>query len=167
MTDQQLARFEKNIDRQPNGCWLWTRAKVNGYGVMWISTKPTRHSLTHRLAYEHWVGPIPTGKEIDHLCRTRACANPAHLEPVSHLENVRRSPMAKASPIFQPRSAAHVEKVTSKIRGIKRSKATIEKLRALAVVRFTGRTMSAEARTRMSEARRLYWQRKRDAAMSA
>ena len=36
------------------------------------------------------VGPIPDGCELDHLCRNRACCNPDHLEPVTHLENVRR-----------------------------------------------------------------------------
>lgn len=44
----------------------------------------------HRLAYERAFGPIPTGMQIDHLCRVRECVNPDHLEVVSHTENVRR-----------------------------------------------------------------------------
>lgn len=45
----------------------------------------------HRFSYERAVGPIPAGLQIDHLCRVRACVNPAHLEPVTCGENVRRS----------------------------------------------------------------------------
>lgn len=45
----------------------------------------------HRVAYEVYIGPVPDGLEVDHLCRNRACYNPAHLEPVSRLENMRRS----------------------------------------------------------------------------
>lgn len=44
----------------------------------------------HRVAYELRVGPIPEGMQIDHLCRVRRCVNPAHLEPVSQTENIRR-----------------------------------------------------------------------------
>jgi hypothetical protein len=31
--------------------------------------------------------------EIDHLCRNTHCVNPAHLEPVTHSVNLRRSPL--------------------------------------------------------------------------
>jgi hypothetical protein len=44
----------------------------------------------HRAVYERYVGPIPPGLEIDHLCRVRNCVNPAHLEAVTRGENVRR-----------------------------------------------------------------------------
>lgn len=40
--------------------------------------------------YEGLVGPIPDGFTLDHLCRNTSCANPAHLEPVTHEENVKR-----------------------------------------------------------------------------
>ena len=44
----------------------------------------------HRAAYELLVGPVPTGMHLDHLCRNRWCSNPAHCEPVSIGENLRR-----------------------------------------------------------------------------
>jgi hypothetical protein len=46
--------------------------------------------LVHRDVYEQLVGPIPEGLVLDHLCRNRSCCNPAHLEPVTTAENVRR-----------------------------------------------------------------------------
>src|SRR5690606_7471316 len=45
----------------------------------------------HRVTYEAFVGPIPEGLEVDHLCRNRACCNPEHLEPVTRSENRRRA----------------------------------------------------------------------------
>ena len=58
-----------------------------GYGTIRIQG---RTWYSHRYAYELTRGPVPEGMEIDHLCRNRACANPTHLEPVTHAENVRR-----------------------------------------------------------------------------
>ena len=76
-------RFWQRILVSPHGCWLWQGALVGGYGAF-------EHTSTHRWAYLHFVGQIPIGKELDHLCRNRACANPAHLEPVTRKENLRR-----------------------------------------------------------------------------
>lgn len=42
------------------------------------------------VAYEMYVGPIPEGMQLDHLCRVRHCVNPAHLEVVTQQENMRR-----------------------------------------------------------------------------
>ena len=36
----------------------------------------------HRVVYEILVMPIPTGFQIDHLCRNPSCVNPRHLEVV-------------------------------------------------------------------------------------
>lgn len=69
-------------------CIEWTGAKAGGgYGVRSIGD--VNYSV-HRLAYEAAKGPIPDGLEIDHLCRNRACHNPAHLEAVTHRENILR-----------------------------------------------------------------------------
>lgn len=48
-------------------------------------------TYVHRAAYEVLVGPVPEGLELDHLCRVRHCYNPSHLEPVTRLENMRRT----------------------------------------------------------------------------
>ena len=44
----------------------------------------------HQLAYEAFIGSVPTGLEVDHICRVRDCLNPFHLEAVTHRENVLR-----------------------------------------------------------------------------
>lgn len=51
----------------------------------------------HRWAYEYFVGPIPKGMHLDHLCRNRRCFRPSHLEPVSPRTNLLRSPLTRAS----------------------------------------------------------------------
>jgi hypothetical protein len=46
--------------------------------------------LAHRASYEAFIGPIPDGMTIDHLCRNRKCVNPSHLEAVPMRVNVLR-----------------------------------------------------------------------------
>jgi hypothetical protein len=85
-------RLWRRVDRQrPSGCWLWLGKTTNGYGYIRVEQ---RLVTTHRFAYELLVGPIPAGLELDHLCRTRHCCNPMHLEPVTKTENIRRGDSA-------------------------------------------------------------------------
>lgn len=73
-----------------DGCWLWT-GTVNrqGYGRFCIGGRGNTR-LAHRVTYELLVGPVPVGLELDHLCNVRGCVRPDHLEPVTHVENLRR-----------------------------------------------------------------------------
>lgn len=83
-----LGRFMGNVADDPAGCWMWTaRKNPGGYGLFYA--RGTR-AVAHRVAYEHFVGLIPPGMSLDHLCRNRACVNPAHLEPVANKENILR-----------------------------------------------------------------------------
>ena len=80
---------------QADGCWVWQGSFFkDGYGRIALSG---RTRLVHRVAYEHFVGPVPEELALDHLCRNRACFNPAHLEPVTIRENLFRSPITAAS----------------------------------------------------------------------
>lgn len=90
-TRSTMQRFaEKVLLPEPRtGCWMWTGAKTTaGYGTF----SPRGKSVyAHRYSYEQFVGPIPRGLELDHLCRNPACVNPDHLEAVTQRTNVLRS----------------------------------------------------------------------------
>lgn len=87
----------------PGGCWRWRARCLRGYGQVWWEG---RSALAHRVVYEILAGIIPDGLELDHLCRNPGCVNPAHLEPVTGQENVRRSNApAVARALVQARNA--------------------------------------------------------------
>jgi hypothetical protein len=80
------------------GCLPWGgKPSASGYGVIGHDWKVRP---AHRVAYELFIGSIPAGYEIDHLCRNRMCVEPTHLEPVTKLENRRRS-AANGMALFQ------------------------------------------------------------------
>lgn len=91
-------RFWSRVDKNgPGGCWLWTGRLHDGYGDIEVWRGGYRkRTPVHRLAYEALIGTIPDGLHLDHLCRVRSCVNPAHLEPVTIRENIRRGVGATA-----------------------------------------------------------------------
>lgn len=70
-------------------CWNWTgHVGKNGYAYTSYKGKAT---TAYRASWEHLVGPIPEGFEVDHLCKNPRCVNPQHLEPVPPIVNNMRS----------------------------------------------------------------------------
>ena len=88
------ASFDARVSKNEDGCWLWLGyVDKKGYGVIGVGNR--KLSKAHRYSYERFVGPIPDGLQLDHLCRVRNCVNPNHLEPVTNRENVIRGNAAR------------------------------------------------------------------------
>lgn len=125
-----LARFWSKVDRRADDeCWPWLGSlDRDGYG-RW-RTKTT-HMLASRRAYELLIGPIPEGMHIDHVwergCTQRDCVNPAHLEPVTPGENVRRSEPARRT--HCPHGHEYTEENTSLTSGTGRTCVTCNRER--------------------------------------
>lgn len=92
----QLQDFEtriwKYIKVAPSGCWLWTGyIRKDGYCNLSMSSDGVKTTcLAHVKVYEFYIGSIPEGLYLDHLCRVRHCVYPRHLEPVTFTENILR-----------------------------------------------------------------------------
>lgn len=89
LTEQEMTRLKRDITRDAlTGCHLWTGAKsTSGYGQAHVSGVAT---TVHRISWTQTNGPIPAGLQLDHLCRTRNCVNPEHLELVTNRTNALR-----------------------------------------------------------------------------
>ena len=97
------ARFEEKVNRdgpipeqwpELGPCWTWLAGHFKQTGYALLCTKRDdgkwRPGTAHRIAWELYVGPIPPGLQVDHLCRNRGCVNPRHLEPVTQKVNLAR-----------------------------------------------------------------------------
>ena len=85
-----------------SGCWIWQGAKDRGYGRIKIMERlfpgirlGTRHHKRdgwlmiwiHQLTYFMKHGNPEYGKELDHTCLRRCCANPDHVVAKTPVEN--------------------------------------------------------------------------------
>jgi hypothetical protein len=79
-------------------CWIWQKCKVKtGYGRAAVpGTRLVRYA--HIVIYELFKGKVPSGLQLNHLCRNRACVNPEHLEPVPQAINLRRGCHVRLNP---------------------------------------------------------------------
>lgn len=103
-------RLIAGSERIEGGC-LRRQGHKNPKGYGYLTVGSQRRSA-HRTAYETWVGPIPDGLEIDHLCRVRDCIEPTHLEAVTHLENLRRKPIPTHCPSGHPYAGENLQRTT-------------------------------------------------------
>lgn len=87
ISERQRTLFWEKVHKTQT-CWLWTGAiNTGGYGSCRIGRRDLK---AHRVAYTLLKGSIPSGLQLDHLCRVRNCVNPDHLEPVTSRVNIHR-----------------------------------------------------------------------------
>lgn len=111
------ARFWVKVEKTET-CWLWMACTYSGYGVFWLNG---HNVMANRWAFEQAGGVIGSGMHLDHLCRTRNCVNPKHLEPVTPGENVLRSPITITSQNLQKTHCVNGHEFTSENTYIRRS----------------------------------------------
>lgn len=116
------ARFLHHAEPEPSGCWGWSPLRSDGYGnPVTVPSRTTASGRTglypHWLAYRLFVGPVPEGLILDHVCRNRGCVNPEHLEPVTYAENALRGDMSNRRKAECPRGHRYDEANTHWYRG--------------------------------------------------
>jgi len=85
--EQDKARFEKYIAKDPTGCWRWCGGRdIKNYGIFFFNGKT---HFAHRAAlviYEK-VKQLTPGLQVRHSCRETSCVNPDHLNEGTRSEN--------------------------------------------------------------------------------
>lgn len=83
MTERE--RFWSKVQASSaQACWIWMASKGDGYGQFGVKRHGRfRMKGAHIISYEYMFGSVPAGKELHHTCKTRACVNWLHLEPIT------------------------------------------------------------------------------------
>lgn len=68
---------ERSIPEPMSGCWIWLLSTgSHGYGQAKLDGEIV---TMHRVSFEAFVGPIPSGMLVQHSCDNRWCVAPHHL----------------------------------------------------------------------------------------
>ena len=94
LSDTIVPRFLSKVmmGTTPDDCWLWMGNKNRlGYGFIGKGKQGDGVIAAYRVSYAIFVGEVPDGYELDHLCNNPSCVNSQHLRPLPHRDNILRS----------------------------------------------------------------------------
>ena len=86
LTPDKVAKVRKHT------CKIWDRTATRGYGQF---TMGGHGYSAHKVSFQHYVGIVPIGGVVDHLCQRKLCVEPGHLESVTYKENNKRAGKAR------------------------------------------------------------------------
>ena len=110
--------FNRGVISQVGDCWVWETNNKSGYATLGIGCGSFH---AHKVFYTYFVGPVPEGLVIDHLCRNHSCVNPGHLEAVTTKINTRRGVIARLGVVAGPVHSS--DAITYRVLGVNRTSA--------------------------------------------
>jgi hypothetical protein len=110
LDEKAKQRFNEKVDNSagPNACHPFSGSRTKGYGRFWLGGW---NEQAHRIGWIIGNGEeIPVGCEIHHSCKNRACVNPAHLQLLSHADNMAEVHGPLSEEGNQKRKSAHQQR---------------------------------------------------------